>query len=148
MALRRSAFEQVGPFNEALDAGTPTCSGGDTEMFSRLLASGYRIVYDPNALNWHRHRRSWIELRRAIYGYGVGVYSFWTNRLLVERDWYVVPIALKWFFIEQLPTLIRSLFRLRGAPAFDLICLEILGCFSGPWMYIKSHRQLRLNPQN
>ena len=66
MALRRDALDKVGPFDEALDAGTPTRSGGETEMFSRLLAAGYQIVYDPSALNWHCHRRSWKELRRNM----------------------------------------------------------------------------------
>jgi cellulose synthase/poly-beta-1,6-N-acetylglucosamine synthase-like glycosyltransferase len=35
MAIRRSALQLVGPFDEALDAGTRTRSGGDSEMFSR-----------------------------------------------------------------------------------------------------------------
>ncbi|HNB54769.1 MAG TPA: glycosyltransferase family A protein, partial [Anaerolineales bacterium] len=86
MALRRSALAEVGFFDEALDAGTPTCSGGETDMFSRLLAGGYQIIYDPSALNWHRHRRTWDELRRTIYGYGVGVYAFWTRKILVDRE--------------------------------------------------------------
>src|SRR5262245_53736144 len=63
LALRRSVLEDVGPFDELLDAGTPTCSGGDYEMFLRILTAGYRIVYDPAALSWHRHRRTWEELR-------------------------------------------------------------------------------------
>jgi glycosyltransferase involved in cell wall biosynthesis len=138
MALRRSVLAQVGAFDEALDAGTPTFSGGETDMFSRLLAGGYQIVYEPRALNWHRHRRSWKELRRTIYGYGVGTYSFWTRKFLVDREWWVVWIALKWFLTGQIPMLFRSLLRLQGAPALDLICLELIGCLVGPVAYIKS----------
>jgi glycosyltransferase involved in cell wall biosynthesis len=141
MALRRSVLEQVGLFDEALDAGTPTFSGGDTEMISRLLAAGYQIIYDPCALNWHRHRRSWKELRRAIYGYGVGVYAFWTRKFLVDREWYVIPVALRWLFTRQIPTWLRSVFRLKNAPPLDLISLEIWGCLMGPWAYLKSRRQ-------
>lgn len=141
MALRRSILMQVGLFDEALDAGTPTCSGGETEMFSRLLAAGFQIIYEPRALNWHRHRRSWTELRRTIYGYGVGVYSFWTRKLLFEGEWWVAWVALKWFLTGQLPTLLRSLFRLKDAPAMDLICLELLGCLAGPVKYLMSRRQ-------
>jgi glycosyltransferase involved in cell wall biosynthesis len=138
MALRRSALAQVGEFDEALDAGTPTFSGGETDMFSRLLAAGYQIVYEPRALNWHRHRRSWDELRRTIYGYGVGTYSFWTRKFLVDREWWVVWLALRWFLTGQIPMLFRSLLRLQGAPAIDLICLELIGCLVGPMAYIKS----------
>ncbi len=93
MALRRSAVEQVGFFDEALDAGTPARSGGDNEMFTRILLAGYRIVYEPAALNWHRHRRTWEELRAAIYGYGVGVYAAWTRSPLVEGELSALKVA-------------------------------------------------------
>lgn len=45
MALRRCVVDRVGPFDESLDAGTPTRSGGDTEMFWRIVACriSYRI---------------------------------------------------------------------------------------------------------
>ncbi|MCA9929890.1 MAG: glycosyltransferase, partial [Anaerolineales bacterium] len=85
MALRRDVLQKIGPFDEALDAGTPTLSGGDTEMFARIMLRGFHIVYDPAALSWHRHRKTWDALRRAAYGYGVGTYAFWTRMLLKER---------------------------------------------------------------
>src|SRR5262249_38131295 len=86
MAMRRSVLKHLGPFDELLDAGPPARSGGDNEMFLRIMTGGYRIVYDPAALSWHRHRRTWKELRKAIYGYGVGVYAAWTRSLLVEGE--------------------------------------------------------------
>src|SRR5206468_10948801 len=45
MALRRRVLQELGPFDEALDARTRTQSGGDGEMFSRILSSGYRMVF-------------------------------------------------------------------------------------------------------
>src|SRR3954452_22432114 len=63
MAVRRSLAERIGYFDEALDAGTPTQSGGDHEFFARILRAGHHIVYEPAALNRHRHRRTWEELR-------------------------------------------------------------------------------------
>jgi GT2 family glycosyltransferase len=143
MALRRSVIELVGPFDEALDAGTPTRSGGDTEMFSRILAAGYRIVYDPAALNWHRHRRTWKELRRTLYGYGVGVYALWTRRLLFERELMVPKLAWGWFRHTQLPALVRSLLRRPGSKPSDLLLAELRGCAAGPWAYLSSRRRLR-----
>jgi hypothetical protein len=76
MALRSSAIDFIGLFDEALGAGTPTVGGEDCELFARILRSGYRIVYEPRALSWHRHRRTWEELRNTLQGYGVGVYAF------------------------------------------------------------------------
>jgi glycosyltransferase involved in cell wall biosynthesis len=143
MAVRRNVPELVGPFDESLDAGTPTCSGGDTEMFSRILASGYRIVYDPAALSWHRHRRTWEELRQALYGYGAGVYAFWTRRLLFERDLAVLKAAWNWFFNYQLQAIGRSLLKRPSRMPLDLLMAELRGCAWGPWAYLTSKRRQR-----
>ena len=140
MAIRRSVLELVGPFDIALDGGTPARSGGDSEMFARILAAGYRIIYEPTALIWHRHRLSWKELRKTIYGYGVGWYAWWTRKLLFEGYLSVISVALYWFLVGQLPVVVRSLIRRKNAPSFDLILLEILGCISGPWLYLKSRQ--------
>jgi glycosyltransferase involved in cell wall biosynthesis len=142
MAVRRSVVELAGPFDELLDAGTSTRSGGDYEMFSRILTQGYRIVYDPAALSWHRHRRTWEELRTAIYGYGVGVYAAWTRSLLVEREWGVLKLAWAWFRY-QIRALLRSLLRRRNATPMDLLLAELRGCAVGPWAYLSLRKRLR-----
>jgi GT2 family glycosyltransferase len=138
MAFRRDAFEKVGAFDEALDAGTLTHSGGETEMFSRILCAGFRIVYDPAALNWHSHRRTWKELRQALYGYGVGVYAVWTRKLLYEGEGTIPLVALSWFLHDQLPALIRSLLHLKNSLPVELVLAELLGCLRGPFAYVQS----------
>lgn len=145
MALRREIIKEIGSFDEALDAGTSTCSGGDTEMFSRILKSGYRIVYDPAAVNWHRHRTSWDSLRQTMYGYGVGIYSIWTRQLFYEREFGVILIALNWFFLYQLPDLLRSIFRRPKSTPTDLLLAELIGCIYGPFAYFRSRFILREN---
>ena len=42
------------------------CSGEETHAFYRLLSLGHRIVYTPDALAWHRHRRDMPELREQL----------------------------------------------------------------------------------
>lgn len=148
MALRRSILDLVGPFNEALDGGTPTYSGGDTEMFSRILAAGYRIVYEPAALSWHRHRRSWKELCQITYGYGVGVYAMWTQKLLYDRELSVPLFAWRWLWYEQLPRFVRSLLRRQDAIPLDLCLAELRGCLTGPPAYLKSRRKLKMRRNN
>jgi len=96
MALRREVIELIGPFDEALDAGTCTHSGGDNEMFSRVLSAGYKIAYDPAALSWHRHRTTWRETRRVAFGYGVGVYAAWTSSVLRDRELGAAWVAWAW----------------------------------------------------
>ncbi len=112
-------------------------------MFSRILALGYRIVYDPAALSWHRHRRTWEELRQALYGYGAGVYAFWTRRLLFERDLAVLKAAWNWFFKHQLQAIVHSLFRRPSRMPLDLLLAELRGCAWGPWAYLISRRRQR-----
>jgi GT2 family glycosyltransferase len=143
MAVRTAMLQEVGGFDEALDAGTPTHSGGDHEIFARILAAGHRIVYEPAAVSWHRHRRTWDELRDTLYGYGVGVYAFWTRKLFLERELTVVRHALRWLRHSQVPHLWRTL---RGRPDAiprDLLFAEIRGCFAGPTAYVRSRRRAR-----
>jgi GT2 family glycosyltransferase len=143
MALRRSVLDHVGEFDEALDAGTASRSGGDHEMFGRILAAGYRIVYEPRAVSWHRHRRTWADLRGTLNGYGTGVYAVWTRRLLYERQPGVLRHAFRWLFRSQLPRLWRSLRHESDSVPLDLVLAELRGCVAGPRAYCKARRQLR-----
>jgi glycosyltransferase involved in cell wall biosynthesis len=143
MALRKSVQQEVGFFDEALDAGTLTQSGGDHEFFARILLAGFYIVYEPEALSWHRHRRTWRETRKAIEGYGTGVYAFWTRTLFVEREFSIVRFPWDWFMDEQLPKLVRAIIRRPNAQSLSLVLAELRGCYMGPWAYFLSRRLLR-----
>jgi GT2 family glycosyltransferase len=59
-ALRRTAVEDVGGFDESF----PVPGGEDTELCSRLRASGYRLAAAEDAVVLHDH--SWRSLR-AFY---------------------------------------------------------------------------------
>lgn len=143
MAVRRSVLTELGGFDEALDAGTATRSGGDHEMFGRILAAGHRIVYEPAAVSWHRHRRTCGELRETLHGYGVGVYAMWTRRLLRDREPGVLRHALGWLRHGQLPGLVRSLTRRPGSMPLHLLTAELRGCLAGPAAYLLARRRLR-----
>jgi len=144
MALRRSALDLVGEFDEALDGGTPTRSGGDHEMFSRILAAGFRIVYDPAALSWHRHRRSMEELRETLRGYGTGVYAMWTRALVEGREYGVFKQAAAWLRYGQVPELARALAGRPRRMPLSLLAAEWRGCLAGPFAYLASRRQAAL----
>jgi GT2 family glycosyltransferase len=142
MAVRQAAVRDLGGFDEALDAGTPTRSGGDHEMFSRLLGAGYRIVYDPAALSWHLHRRSARELAATLRGYGTGVYAMWTRALLVGRELTVFKHALLWMRDGQIPAVVHALRPGRRVP-LRLVLTEFAGCAAGPLAYLRSRRMLQ-----
>jgi GT2 family glycosyltransferase len=131
MALRRDLALRLGGFDPRLDGGTPTCSGGDTDMFARVLAAGQQIVYTPDALVWHRHRREDEALRSCLFGYGVGLSSFLTKRLIEAGDWDAPVIAARW----TIGPFVKALrHRLRGEPTVPLRLLlhEAAGMLLGP----------------
>ena len=143
MAIRRSAIDRIGLFDEALDCGTLTRSGGDQEYVYRALARGYRVVYEPAALVWHRHRRDWNGLRNTLYSYGVGVYAWWTRCLLVEGELTVLMLAIRWFWHHYVKNLIRAALRRPGHMPLDLALAEFRGALAGPRSYLRARRVLR-----
>jgi GT2 family glycosyltransferase len=56
MAIRRSAFEQVGPFDERFSTG-----GDEEDWLRRLRAAGGEVVYVAEA--WLDHRRAGDDVR-------------------------------------------------------------------------------------
>ena len=143
MALRRNAIDTIGAFDERLDGGMPTRSGGDHEMFVRILAAGHRIVYDPAAVSWHRHRRSREELMETIYGYGVGVYAMWTKLLLEQHEFGVVRLAWSWFRAAHWPEIRRTLRQLPPTRTSPLTRAELRGCLHGPGAWFAARRLRR-----
>ncbi|MEG4579604.1 glycosyltransferase [Microcoleus sp. MON1_C5] len=143
MALRKTLIDCIGLFDEALGVGTPAKCGSDCELFARILRSGYRIVYEPRALSWHRHRRTWEELRNLLQGYGLGVYAFWTRIFVVNREFSVPLLAWEWLLYKQIPELLASLRKQPGCIPSDLLLAQLRGCISGPMAYFSSRKRLQ-----
>ena len=140
MAIRRELLTLVGQFDERLDAGTPARSGGDHEMFARILCAGYRIAYDPAAVSWHRHRRTRAEVFETVFGYGVGVYAMWTGLLVEKRELGVLRLAWGWFRHEHLPALLSGWRATTRSDRTDLRRMELRGCLHGPRAWLAARR--------
>jgi GT2 family glycosyltransferase len=143
MALRKSSIDCIGLFDEALGAGTPAVGGEDSELFARILRSGYRIVYDPRALSWHRHRRTWEELQKTLQGYGIAVYAFWTRMFVINREFTVPLLAWEWLWNKQIPELFASVRKQPGSIPSDLLLAQLRGCMRGPIAYFSSRKWLQ-----
>jgi GT2 family glycosyltransferase len=143
MALRKSSIDCIGLFDEAVGVGTPEPAGSGCELFARILRSGYRMVYEPRALSWHRHRRTWEELRNLLKCYGIGVYAFWTRMFLVKREFSVVLLAWGWLRYKQIPELFASLRKQPGCIPSYLLLAQLRGCCFGPMAYFSSRKRLQ-----
>jgi GT2 family glycosyltransferase len=138
MALRKEYLNDIGLFDEALDGGTPSLSGGDQEFFYRTLIRGYKIIYEPGALVWHKHRQDMINLRKTIFGYGVGVFAWWTKAILEEKEIASVFTCVRWSFSYYFLNLFRSLLKRPGLLPFRLTVIEFWGALLGPFAYLKA----------
>ncbi|WP_028324665.1 glycosyltransferase family 2 protein [Desulfatirhabdium butyrativorans] len=132
----------IGLLNEALGPGTPTGVGEDTYLFYKVLKEGYRIVYEPAAYVWHRHRRSMKALRRQIYNYSKGHVAYHLTTLFQDGD----LRALSRLFYE-LPRYHASRIKdyLRGRLDYpvSLAFLELVGNMAGPWALWRSRKRVK-----
>jgi glycosyltransferase involved in cell wall biosynthesis len=73
LAVRVSALQEVGGFDERLGPGTWTRAAEDLDLFDRLFSSGHLGRFEPAAAAVHDQWRSRRELLRLDHGYGVGL---------------------------------------------------------------------------
>jgi glycosyltransferase involved in cell wall biosynthesis len=84
MAFRRSVLRELGGFSLALGSGRPACGSEDITAFLEVILRGHRLVYDPRAVVYHLHHRSYASLRRQLYRYGVGLGAYMAACLLAH----------------------------------------------------------------
>jgi GT2 family glycosyltransferase len=141
MAFRRRVFEEIGPFDPALDVGTITNGAGDSEMFFRVLQEGYSLRYEPAALVRHRHRRDYHALYTQLTNHGIGFYSCLVRCALAypEKRSAIARFALSWLRRWSIRRLLLSFFRPSRFPR-ELIVAELKGSLKGLTLYPRSRR--------
>src|SRR5262249_52194285 len=144
MAFRRSAFTRIGYFDERLDVGAAGCSG-DSEYWYRVLAAGWSCRYEPSAVVFHRHRRSFAALDRQILAYMRGHVAALLVQFERSGHWGNLRrafIALPFWYAR------RSLGRMvRGRDGSNcLLGAEIRGSLSGIAYYLRSRRSSAPRP--
>jgi GT2 family glycosyltransferase len=147
MVFRRHALVELDfAFPPELDAGTPTQSGGDLYALYRVLAAGWRVVYDPGTYVFHRHRPTPEALHRAFFGYGVGL-SATLAKVLVERG---EPEAVRawWWLVRQYRVAQRE--RLLGHA--DAVRVRVAwdylrGGLRGPGAFVRARALARATPR-
>jgi len=81
MSFDRDKLRTMGGFDPAIGTGTVARGGDDLAAFFTVIASGFRLVYQPTALVWHHHRRDFDSLAAQAYGYGVGLGAYLASSL-------------------------------------------------------------------
>jgi GT2 family glycosyltransferase len=136
-AVWREALAAIGPFDEALGAGSPAKGGEDIDYFLRTILAGKAIAYEPAAIVWHVHRRELSALRGQMDGYGSGLSAFAFKHLLAPQT--AVDVARR---VPAGVLRMRDL-RERGASEGDPLRLwapELKGFSRGPMRYLRGRR--------
>ncbi len=144
MAFRRTLFETLGGFDPALDVGTVTQGGGDLEMFFRVVQEGLLLVYAPEALVWHRHRRGDDELRRQLTTWGSGYHAFLrrSRRAYPEERRAFDRLARWWWGEYVVRGVVYDVLR-NQRPTTALRRYEVLGTLRGLGSYDRAARRVR-----
>jgi GT2 family glycosyltransferase len=145
MAFRRRVLLELGGFDEALDTGATLPGGGDTDMLYRVVRAGYPLVYEPQLLVFHRHRREMWQLRRQYshsWGRGLMAYVAKTYRYdAAQRP--NLRRLIAWWFDNEVHELVSSVRGKHILPP-DMILAELWGGIVGLCgAYDRSRRRAR-----
>jgi GT2 family glycosyltransferase len=127
MAVRRSAFDEVGTFDDRLGPGTAFAGGGEDNDFGyRLLEAGYQIKFVPEAVVYHFGARRGAALVRLHWDYGRGQGAFYAKHMSLS-DRYMLRRFLRnaGFRIRRLARVLRGDRQALGEGIY------LLGLFSG-----------------
>ena len=141
MAFRRKICNEIGFFVPTLGVGTPTNGAEDLDFFFRIIKAGFPLIYEPNAVVRHRHRKSYQELKTQLTNNGIGLYSYITHALFTYKDdrFHFLYLAVWWFFYWDIKRLFLSFIRPQMFPR-DLIIAELKGSLFGLSRYLKSKK--------
>jgi glycosyltransferase involved in cell wall biosynthesis len=110
MAFRRDVLVALGGFDEALDTGAPLPGGGDHDAFYRIVRAGYTLIYEPQYLVYHEHRKDLSRLRHMYWTWGLSFMAFSVKNYRLDLEARsVIRDLIKWWFKDQIRQLFESL---------------------------------------
>lgn len=109
MAFRRTALELIGGFDESIGVGTPSRGGGDLDALWRVLEGGLDVLYEPNAIVRHFHRRTRKGLVQQYRDYGTAYAATLSLRARDHSRRAATRELLRWHVRRHLLDLIDAL---------------------------------------
>lgn len=137
MAFSAQALTALGEFDTTLGAGTLTKGGEDLDAFSAVLRAGLAIVYNPDAVVHHVHRRDLAGLNNQIHGHGTGMAALLTKAVTRRpREAFQLIRRIPAILSRVAPGTERMRGREDDVPA-SLSTQEIRGFLAGPQLYLR-----------
>jgi glycosyltransferase involved in cell wall biosynthesis len=94
MAFRAAVLRHINGFDPALGGTGPSRCGQDVAAFFTTMMEGYTLVYEPKALVYHQHRRTYEALLKQLYNYGVGLTAYLTKHVY-EYPQLLIDLVIK-----------------------------------------------------
>ena len=140
MALRRSVWEQVGPFDELMGAGAPLCAAEDTDYWLRAIACGVGVYHSGRACVVHYGFRPQAATSKLMKGYALGKGAMYAKQLRAGNS-----LGTR-LLIREIATLIRDIsfnaLRRRRPLGANLLIYEVKGLWRGIWLPLERRQQL------
>jgi len=134
MAFRRSIFNVAGYFDERLGAGAAGCSE-DSEMWYRILAKGFEILYNPRAVAFHEHRKEVNDLKHQVFSYMRGHAAAALIQQSQIKEAGYRRYLYRMIFKSCMPLLIKRFFQ---ADERKMILIQLRGIFSGIFFFFRN----------
>lgn len=94
MAFHRKLIQRIGDFDARFGAGAPLKGGEDADFVYRAYSAGCKVVYVPDVLVYHNHKRvTRDQVVRARRGYAFSDGSFLTKHI-IAGDYH----AFRWLY--------------------------------------------------
>ena len=134
-AVKKTAIEKVGGFDELFGPGEPIWASESTELCYRLLQTGYSLIYDPTITVQNKYIDDYNVLKKRLFNYGLGDTAIQTKFLIKYGDFRSLSEILFYRTYRQLLRVFQTFFRSSGFPV-QLILIEWFGNLIGPWVYL------------
>lgn len=80
----KSLLQSLGAFDVNLGTGTPTGGGEDLAFSAKVFTAGRSVRYEPRAISFHAHRRTYPELARQVRAWGSGLVAMLTSLVCAD----------------------------------------------------------------
>ena len=138
MAFRTSVLGRLAASTRRSASGRRRAVARTWHRFLELLAHGYQLAYEPEAITFHSHRDSLAQLEEQVHGYGIGFTAMLTAFLL-RNPRHLVGLAAAlapWVRSLRDPASAKQSHRTEELPS-GLARAELRGMFAGPFAYLR-----------